>query len=259
MNTCKQHHLRTVSLILLAVLLVIQALAQGEPVLTLRMSRDMGYSSGTGQIEGTFSLKADGPEALQKVVFMIDGQTMGEDSEAPYSLRFNTGSYSIGVHTLTAIGTASDGSTLNSQEIRVEFVPASEGLKAAGRIAIPILGVTFGIMLLAAILPVITGRGKRSSLPLGAPRSYGVFGGAICPKCSRPFSMTLLGMNLVVGKLERCPHCGKYSLMRRASPQMLHQAELAELEMAVEEPAQTESSEQERLRKELENSRYDQL
>lgn len=261
MNLHNRRHLFTPGLLILAMLLAIpiQALAQNNPELTLRMSRDMGYSSGTGQIEGTFSLKVSGPDDLQKVVFLIDGQTMGEDSEAPFSLRFNTGSYETGVHTLSATGTTSDARTLNSQEIRVEFVPADEGFKAAGRIAIPILGITFGIMLLGYVLPMLFSRGKRSSLPLGAPRSYGMFGGAICPKCSRPFSMTLLGMNLLVGRLERCPHCGKFSLARRASPQMLRQAELDELQMAPEQPAASELGEQEHMRKELENSRYDEM
>jgi DNA-directed RNA polymerase subunit RPC12/RpoP len=261
MNSHKRSYSRTASLLILAVLLLlpIRALAQDEPELRLRMSRDMGYSSGTGRIEGTFSLKASGPDDLLKVVFLIDGQTMGEDGEAPFSLRFNTGSYALGVHTLSATGTTRDGRVLNSQEIRVEFVPAEEGLKTAGRIAIPILGITFGIMLLGYVLPMIIGRGKKSSLPLGAPRRYGIMGGAICPKCGRPFSMTLLGLNLVAGRLERCPHCGKFSLVRRASPQMLRQAELDELQMATAQPAVSELSEQEHLRKELENSRYDEL
>jgi hypothetical protein len=223
------------------------------------MSRDMGYSSGTGQIEGTFSLKASGPDDLQKVTFLMDGQPMGEDSETPFSLRYNTGSYSTGVHVLSAVGTTGDGHTLSSNEIKVEFVPAEEGLKAAGRIAIPIVAVSFGIILLSFVLPLITGRGKKSNVPLGAPRRYGMLGGAICPKCSRPFSMSLFGMNLLVGRLERCPHCGKFSLMRHASPQMLRQAELAELEMAPEQTAGPELTEEERLRKEVDSSRFEEL
>ena len=261
MKTSKLQHIWRAGLVFLALLLVfpVTALAQDEPELTLGMSRDMGYSSGTGQIEGTFSMKAGGPDDLQKVVFLIDGQPMGEDSEAPFSLRYNTGSYSLGVHVLSAVGTTSDGRTLNSPEIKVEFVAAEEGLKAAGRIAIPILAISFGIMFLSYVLPAVLGRGKKGSLPLGAPRSYGFLGGAICPKCSRPFSITLMGINLMVGRLERCPHCGKFSLVRRASPQMLRQAELAELEMAPEQTHAPEQAEEERLRKELDNSRYDEF
>lgn len=261
MKTSKLQLIRGAVLAILVLLLAFpnSALAQAEPELTLRMSRDLGYSSGTGQIEGTFSLKASGPDDLAKVTFFIDGQPMGEDSEAPFSLRYNTGSYSPGVHTLSAIGTTRDGRTLNSREIKVEFVTAEEGWKAAGRIAIPILAISFGAILLSFVLPLITGRGKKTSLPLGAPRSYGVFGGAICPKCGRPFSRTIMGINLIVGKLERCPHCGKFSIVQRASPQMLRQAELAELQMAPEKPAGPELTEEERLRKELDNSRYNEL
>lgn len=235
------------------------AWAQNEPGLTLRMSRDFGYSSGTGQIEGTFSLKASAPEDLARVVFFIDGHPLGEDSQAPFSLQFHTGSYSLGLHSLSATGTTLDGVELQSQEIKVEFVSADQGLKAAGRIAIPIIGISLGLMLLAIILPVLLGRGKRKSTPPGARRSYGLFGGAICPKCARPFPLQLWGLNLLVGRLEHCPHCGKFSLVHRASPDMLRQAELAELDSSGESDAGPAVSEEERLQKELDNSRFQDL
>ena len=46
--------------------------------LSLRLSRDFGYSSGGGDIQGTFSMKVSGPEDLERVRRLFDA---GKDSE----------------------------------------------------------------------------------------------------------------------------------------------------------------------------------
>jgi hypothetical protein len=235
---------------------VISALAQDEHELTLNLSRNFGYSSGTGRIQGTFSMKVSGPESLQGVVFLIDGQPIGEDTQAPFSIQFHTGDYSLGVHTLSAVGYTSDGGELRSNETRREFVSAGEGQRAALKIALPIIVVTFGVIFLSAILPIILGRRKGAGVPLGASRSYGLLGGTICPKCRRPFGMHIWGFNLFAGKLDRCPHCGRWSLVRRVSPEELKAAEAAELEMAGDGEGAPSVSPEEALRKELDDSRY---
>ena len=234
---------------------VISALAQGEGELILTLSRDFGYSSG-GDIQGTFSMKVSGPEDLQRVVFLIDGKPIGEDAEAPFSIQFHTGNYSLGTHTLSAVGYTRDGRELHSNEARRVFVRADEGGKAALRIAGPIVGVTFGIILLSTLLPILMGRRKGSGIPLGAPRSYGMLGGTICPKCKRPFGIHIWGLNMLAGKLDRCPHCGRWSLVRRVSPQELKSAEAAELEMADGGEGMPAISPEEALRKDLDDSRY---
>lgn len=233
------------------------AYAQDTATLDLGMSRTFGYSSGTGQIQGTFTLKARGPENLARVEFFIDGQKIGEVDQAPFNLRFNTDDYAYGVHTISATGFTTDGQELQSNQIRTEFVSAQESWQTVGKIVIPIGVVILVVMALSFILPLVTGRGKTSHVPLGAPRDYGMFGGAVCPKCGRPFSRHIWGMNVVIGKLDRCPYCGKWSIVQRASPIELRQAEARELETAQQaghEPPQ--ESEEEKLRKELENSRY---
>jgi hypothetical protein len=234
------------------------AWAQEQEALTLSLRRDFGYSSGTGKIQGTFTLKVEGPESLARVVFLIDGQEMGEVTRAPFELKFQTGAYPLGVHTLSATGTTTDGQELQSNEQRREFVPAEEGWQAAGRIAVPIISVVFLVMLFSFVLPLVLGRGKRSQLPLGAPRSYGVLGGAICPKCGRPFAMHIWGFNLVGGKYDRCPHCGRWSLVHHTSPDALRAAEAAELQQAQPPPGPSASAE-EAIRKDLDDSRYQDL
>ena len=120
---------------------------------------------------------------------------------------------------------------------------------------VPILAVVFGAMAISAIISIINVR-KGKKLPAGATRSY-TFGGGICPKCKRPFGFQLLGLNMIGGKLTPCPHCGKWSIVKRASMNDLHAAELAELN--TEKVQIPEASDEEKLRKELDDSKYQNL
>lgn len=233
-----------------------QLLAQQEDELTFSMSRDFGYASGTGDIQGTFSMIAKGPADLVKVSFYIDDQVIGEDSEAPFKLQFTTDSYGLGMHSLKAVGTTASGRVIESKTYQRNFVSADEGWKAALTIAGPILGLVLVISLVGVLGPVLMGK-KKGSIPLGAPRNYGAAGGAICTKCKRPFPRHFFAPNMLFGKLERCPHCGKISIVAAASPAQLRAAEKAELALLAGDAMQVEGmSEEEKLRKELEDSRY---
>ncbi len=224
----------------------VAAFAQSE-TLTLSLRRDFGY--GLGQdIEGTFTMTASGPSDLTRVEFYIDDLKIGEATRAPFRLQFVTENYSLGVHSLYAIGYKSDGSQLRSQAVTANFVPASSGMKAV----IPILAIIFGVILLAALIPIVTGR-KTIQLAPGAPRKYPI-GGAVCPKCERPFGVHFYGLNLFGSKLDRCPYCGRWSLVHLASLETLHAAEQAELEGSQAQIPET--SEDEKLKKELDDSKY---
>lgn len=230
-----------------------------EDGITLKIRKDFGYAW-AGDIQGTFSMMVSGPDNLTRVEFLIDGDVIGEDMEAPFRLQFNTGNYVLGPHTLSAHGYTSDGSELDSNEIQTNFVTSEEGWASAGKFVIPILGVVFGVMLLSFVVPWLMSRGKpKSTIPLGAPRNYGIAGGTICPKCQRPFSRNLLSPNLMIGKLDRCPHCSKWSLVRRATSAQLAAAEAAELEIASDGEQTLTLSDQDRLRRDLDESRYEDL
>jgi len=237
------------------------ALAQTDSTLSISLSKDFGYSSLTGgQIQGTFSVRAQGPQDLVRVVFYLDGQPLGEVTEAPYRLRFDTSSYPDGKHTLSAIGFTSSGQEIRSNDQVREFVPASQGFEGAMEIILPLLGVIVLAALLAIGIPALFSRGKTKNLPLGTARNYAPLGGTICPKCGRPFAVHIWGLNLLVGKLDRCPYCGKWSMVVRYSPAQLREAELAEMEDAGENSAGIpKTSEEEKLQKDLENSRYQDL
>jgi hypothetical protein len=240
--------------IIISSMFTFRAYAQ-ESELELRMSRDFGYASGRGDIQGIFIMKVSGPENLVKVTFYIDNNKLSEDTEAPYQLRFNTDSYNQGEHTLYALGTTAAGQELRSNEIHANFVSAEEGWKAGLRFAGPLLGLVFGVMILAFVMTFISER-KSKNLPPGTPRKYGLSGGAICPRCQRPFAMHFFSPNILVGKFDRCPYCGHWSALRPKSMDELRAAEAAELATSQCQGEVPEESDDEKLRKELDESKF---
>jgi hypothetical protein len=232
------------------------ARAQSEG-LSLRISKVVGFNNfGNTQIQGTFSLQARGPEDLAKVTFFIDGNSMGEATQSPFKIAFNTGSYDLGVHTLNALGTTSDGQELRSNDLQVNFVSPQASSTTMLKIILPILLIVGAAALLSAIFPWLMRGGKNEELPLGAQRKYGVSGGTICPRCKRPYAMHAFGLNLGIGKLDRCPYCGKWAIVRRKSQDELRAAEAAELLQAQNAEDVPEETEEEKLRKEIDKSRY---
>ncbi|MFQ5421664.1 MAG: Ig-like domain-containing protein [Anaerolineae bacterium] len=237
-------------LILALVFLVtaVPALAQDES-LSLRLSRDFGYSLG-GQIQGAFSFRVSGPDDLSRVLFFVDGEQVGEDSEAPFRLQFRTETYGLGSHTMSAAGFTSDGRELQSNQIRREFVSGSDSTTIALWIIIPILVIAIGGRILSARIANRRQKGQ------GQPAVHGAFGTAVCPKCGKPFAMHIWGFNVVAGKFDRCPHCGKWSLVRRAHPDAVQQAidAMTKDEMVSNTPS---LAPEEELRKKLDDSRFD--
>lgn len=109
------------------------------------------------------------------------------------------------------------------------------------------------VVIFRFIVPVL----RRNDAGVFVPGQYGIAGGAVCSRCKLPYSRKTFSPNLLVGKLERCPHCGKIAVVRRASPSAL---EAAEARLAAQGQADTPQSEEGRedsLRKQLEDSRFE--
>jgi len=242
--------------LLTAILMFGSVLAQDDG-LTISIRRDFGYSSGGSDIQGLFSITATGSVELSRVIFYVDEIVIGESSQAPYKTQFNTDKFSNGQHKIHAVGITPDNQKINSREITANFVSAKEGWQSAMKVAIPILAVSLLAVLFSAILPIITGR-KTADLPAGAERTY-PFGGAICPKCGRPFAVHIYGVNLLVYKFDRCPYCGKWSLVRRSSIDKLKAAEQAELAKVNEKAQVAGMSAEEKLARELDDSKFHDL
>jgi DNA-directed RNA polymerase subunit RPC12/RpoP len=183
----------------------------------------------------------------------MDGQEMGTANQAPFRLVFDTNNYPAGRHDLTATGRTTEGRSVNSAPLNVNILSAAQANQMLVRILVPVLI----LVLLATVLGAggsswLAARGQRGRP--GLPQSFGISGGAICPKCGRPFALSPLNLNMLTGKLVRCPYCGKWSIVRRASREALEAAVASETAGAA--PTVADISPEEKLQKQIEESRY---
>jgi hypothetical protein len=239
------------SLIPLLMLPVQAAHAQDSGQLDLGLRRDFGFAAG-GRIQGRFTLSAEADEDLVRVSFLIDGHVVCADTESPFRCPFSTSEFDLGMHTLSAAGLTAEGDEILAIELTVEFVSAEQGWSYALRIIGPILGVVLAATLLGIAGPVLLARSRR---PL-RPGEYGAAGGAICPRCRMPHSRNVLSPNLLLGKLEHCPHCGKWAVVRAATRADLEAAE-ERFRQESQRGGLEVADEGDRLRREIEDSRYE--
>ncbi len=214
--------------------------AQTEQPYRVSLRRDFGYGSGM-DIQGRMTLSLKGDESLvSRVTFLLDGEELVSKEDAPFSFSFTTDDYPSGVHQLSARVETTDGKTFTTDALTYNFLSKEAANKSTVGIIIPLLGLVAGIALLSWLIQYLGSRKKPNS---GVQAYLGFYGGAVCSKCGRPFARSLLGMNVVAGRLERCPHCGKWSLTRRASLAELEAAEAAERASVVvgEAPAEPRS------------------
>ena len=224
--------------------------AAQEPGLTLHLSRTWGYGGPNGDIQGAFTFKADGPENLTSVAFYVDDTLVGRVTEPPWKLRFNTDNYPLGQHKLHAIGTTSDGQTLKSNVLVRNFVPASDAWKFIIKIGVPLLLLGLGIPALLYWIDKKRNPSKYSG-------HSGAFGGAVCPNCGCPFPRHWWGLNFGGKKYDRCPHCGRWSMVGRASEEELREAVIAcGLASSTEAKSASPQDKAAELKKKLEESRY---
>jgi Zn ribbon nucleic-acid-binding protein len=226
----------------------------------LNLSRNFGYSSGS-QIRGNFTASIVGPQDndnIQSVTYLIDGKSIAEVTTAPFKLQFVTTDYPLGWHDMSAQIHTKDGQTATTAVQHLEFASADQESAAVKSITFPLLGGVLLIVIIALGAQMLAMRKKpKLDLPLGTSRKYGITGGAICPRCHRPFALHWWALNAGIGgKLDRCDFCGRWGMVRRASREELTRAEAAEVQMAQpEKPIQAESEEQ-KLKELLDESRY---
>jgi hypothetical protein len=242
----------SIALLMLTLLVPLRfASAQEETgSLTLHLRRDFGFSMG-GKIQGSFTLSASGPTDLRSVDFMIDAAIVFHDADPPFEFKFHTSDYGLGVHTIQAVGSTASGASLQSEVLRFEFVSAEQGWKTVSVIIIPLFILIVVIGIAGVLTSSLSGRNKKFRLG-----EYGAAGGAVCSHCGLPFSRHVFSLNVFLGKLERCPHCGKWGLVRRATPAELSQAEAryqADRQKGRIEP-KNEKTKRERL---IEESRFE--
>jgi Zn ribbon nucleic-acid-binding protein len=243
-------------LILLILLAVQPTLAQSTPpaLPTLHLQRNFGYGGFGQDIQGLFTLSLQDAESVTAVQFLLDGQALGTRlTAAPWQVQFSTDNYPPGEHSFSAQVTLQDGSEANPSPITAEFISATQVTDGVKKFAVPIVGGILALMGIGILASWLSAR-QAQPVPLGAERTFGWLGGTICPHCSRPFSLHWWAFNIsFVGKYDRCPHCGHWSVVRRASPSALSAA------IQAEKPATPtpdfQSTEQKRAQQ-IEDSRY---
>lgn len=224
-----------------------------QDTLRLSLSRDFGAGFGA-DIQGRFSMRVEGPEDLVRVLFFIDETQVAEQTTPPFRYQFSTGNFPPGVHVLRAVGVTADGRELVSNTLTLNFLTSSDANRRVALTVVPIILLAIGVSVFSWWL---ASRGQKAS---GKPAINGPFGGAICPKCHKPFARHWWGMNVVIGKLDRCPHCGKWSVVQRAHPDLLQAAYEAMLQ-AEKDAAGTHiaspEDKEKTFHKQLDDSRFD--
>lgn len=218
--------------------------ADTEESLTLSLRRNFGYSLG-GQMQGTYTIRVEGPDDLQSVTFLLDGEVIGEDLVAPFSLAFNTRDYSEGIHRFGAVAHTEDGAQLQAATLSRQFVATSAVTIAV--LAVVVLAIAFRV----GSYVIARRAGSRGA-------TFGYLGGAVCPNCGRAFGIHWWSLRLGLGRLDRCPNCGKWNMVRRASAEALVAAEDRQGEKYRGQDNPGSSSDGEALRRRIEESRYDQ-
>jgi hypothetical protein len=244
-----------ITLALIALFPVTMSAAHDDVVkLELHVRRDWGYGGFNNDIQGRFTMSVDGPDDLIEVRFRIDGELIGVDDEAPFATQFHTDDFSTGIHELSAIGLLADGDEAYSDVLKFEFVSNEFVRDSMGRMMIPIVGIILLFMVAGILGPVLLNRGGKQR-PVG---EYNIAGAAVCSRCALPFSRHMMAPNLLAGKLARCPHCGKWQLAARAWGDSLADAETRlRAENAEGGDIDVAISEEERLRRQIEDSRFD--
>jgi len=224
----------------------------------LNVNRLFGYSSGN-QIKGSFRLSVIGVSNILSVDYMIDGQVMATVDTAPYNLDFQTGTYSFGMHTLSAIITTTDGRNLEVPDRQFDFATAQQEQQSVVGVIVPLGAVILLAVALGLGLQFLFMRNKKHEfVPLGTARNYGLRGGAICPNCHRPIVLHPFAPHFGFRtKYDICENCGKWSVMTVLPLSELRKAEAEEAKSAKSNQV-VPKTEEEKLKEILNDSKYTQ-
>lgn len=244
------HSIKNILLFTLLLLLFTSSFTYAqEQTITIDLKRDMGYGGFNGDIQGRFSMRVNSSLPIASVTYFIDAQAMATLTEAPFHLTFTTDAYPPGWHVISAQATLEDGTQLQADDLKREFVEKGQVWDRMKTLVIPILIIVIPITLIS----VFVSMRQNKNFQLGV---YGTKGGAVCKKCQLPFSRNYFSPNVGFGKLEKCPHCGKQQITRPASAAALQEAE-ARYTAETNPTTSTPATEEEKLKQMIENSKFD--
>ena len=214
---------------LIALFFLVKPVHSQQDAYAINLRRNFGYGGGVN-IRGTFTIHLMGDETkVERVNFFIDGEWMATIEEQPFNYRFHTDDYGVGTHRLWAEVLLRNGNTHKTPTLQYNFVSPADERRQVGTLIGGLVGVIVFTLAMVAFVQflLLKGRRKQTRQP-GEARDYGMLGGTICPKCGRSFPRHIWGLNLLVGRLDRCNHCGKWVMTVRATPAALRLAEEAD-------------------------------
>lgn len=194
------------------------ALAQnGEADWSLNLRRDWGYGMGS-DIQGKMTLSLSGDLSnVSRVLYFFNNDMVSEQTREPFRFSFNTDEFVSGLNTIHAEVHTIDGKVSSLSPLVYNFLSSDQASNAAIKMIGSIVGIT---LLVSALSFFISSRNRGQN-----KNGIGHLGLAVCKQCDRTFPRSFFGLNMVAGKFERCPHCGKWQITRRASPEQIARAD----------------------------------
>lgn len=191
-----------------------------EEAYSLVFRREFGVGM-PGAVQGHMSMTVRGDlDAVDKVVYLIDDQEMATMTAPSLKFQFNTDDYPAGEHMLYALITTKGGETIKTASFSVSFIEAGKANAITRKVLIGIGAILLFTILLSVL---ITKRQVEESKTEGL-NMVGLWGATVCPKCGRAFNRNVFGLNLISKRYEPCPHCGKWSMTRRATKEEIEEA-----------------------------------
>lgn len=227
------------------------------PAYALNVHRNFGYGGGD-EIKGNFGMAITGDQSeVDFVTYLIDGETMEVVNTPPFELIFETTDFPYGQHDLSAKITLIDGSEVETGVRTFIFATAEQEQAAVKEITIPLLTAVLVAAFLGIFIQMLITRKKgRTPVEPGTPRDYGISGGAVCPKCQRPFALHVFSPHLLIYKFERCENCGRWVLVRRATAEELRAAEQEEIRNAKAAIPHEDQVEEKKEKDKIDDSKY---
>lgn len=216
--------------ILLALLVCSLLVAQvwAHPTVGLSINKIEGYNLGS-DINGQFTVDAKVSSDVVRVEFYLNGTLQQTDTSSPFSWTFNTNNYPLGQANITAVAYDSTGQQATAV-LSQNFVKTP-----TWSIILPILVAVFSVIGVISYVWYVR-RNSKSKL-------------VKCPNCGyvyTPASISLV--HIGPSKLRKCPKCGK----------MFFGENLEKTSKEEETPPASDTlTEDERLRRDIDESKYE--
>ncbi len=222
------HKVFPITLVIAALLLGSVAVAEAAPSVKLSLRRDWGYGGLGNDINGSFTAIATVSSDVVKVEFYLNQSLTQTVTGAPFEWKFDTNNYPLGLYVISAKAYDASGASATSS-VTADFVK-SPGFPSW------VIGVIVAAVAIIVVLYRVGVFGGSSSL--GMTR---------CPNCGEVFPRKWSPIHMLGSLLNTCPKCGK----------RFFAGKLRDTEEKPTKPEEKNVSEEDKLREDLERSKYE--